>query len=122
MSDTEQADLAPLLALLERFASLKIWVIGDLMLDEYVMGAVDRVSPEAPVPVVRVRDTEHRLGGAANVARQVATLGAEVSLAGVIGEDAAGDDFLRLCATSNINTRAVLRVSGRRTTRKLRVM
>ncbi len=98
MSDSEQTDLAPLLAVLERFPSLKVWVIGDLMLDEYVMGAVDRVSPEAPVPVVRVRDTEHRLGGAANVARQVAALGAKVTLAGTIGTDAAGDDLLRLCA------------------------
>jgi D-beta-D-heptose 7-phosphate kinase/D-beta-D-heptose 1-phosphate adenosyltransferase len=69
-----------------------------------------------------VRDTEHRLGGAANVARQVAALGAEVSLAGVIGDDAAGDDFLRLCAASNIDTRAVVRLPERRTTRKLRVL
>src|SRR3984885_7584946 len=122
MSDTEQADLAPLLALLERFASLKIWVIGDLMLDEYVMGAVDRVSPEAPVPVVRVRDIEHRLGGAANVARQVAALGAKVTLGGIIGKDAAGDDLLRLCAVSGIDPRAIVRVDNRRTTRKLRVL
>jgi D-beta-D-heptose 7-phosphate kinase/D-beta-D-heptose 1-phosphate adenosyltransferase len=111
-----------LLAVLDRYAGLRIWVVGDLMLDEYVMGAVERISPEAPVPVVRVRDTEHRLGGAANVARQVAALGAHVSLAGVIGEDAAGDDFLRLCAASNIDTRAVVRLAERRTTRKLRVL
>jgi len=101
---------------------MRVWVVGDLMLDEYVMGAVERISPEAPVPVVRVRDTEHRLGGAANVARQVAALGASVSLAGVIGSDAAGDDLLRLCAASNIDTRAVIRVAERRTTRKLRVL
>src|SRR5580700_9359313 len=118
MSDIAQSDLAPLLEVLDRYPGLKVWVIGDLMLDEYVIGAVARVSPEAPVPVVRVRDTEHRLGGAANVARQVATLGAKVSLAGVIGEDAAGSDFLRLCEASNIDTRAVLRVPERRTTRK----
>ena len=90
MSDFEQTDLSTLLSALDRYSSLKIWVVGDLMLDEYVMGAVDRVSPEAPVPVVRVRETEHRLGGAANVARQVAALGAKVSLAGTIGTDAAG--------------------------------
>ncbi|MEJ0005107.1 MAG: PfkB family carbohydrate kinase [Steroidobacteraceae bacterium] len=96
--------------------------MGDLMLDEYVMGAVDRVSPEAPVPVVRVRDTEHRLGGAANVARQVAALGAKVILGGVIGQDAAGDDLLRLCAVSRIDTRGVVRAFERRTTRKLRVV
>ncbi|MDB6012662.1 MAG: rfaE bifunctional protein [Gammaproteobacteria bacterium] len=120
--DARTAEVSSLLKILDRFAGLRIWVVGDLMLDEYVMGAVERISPEAPVPVVRVRDTEHRLGGAANVARQVAALGAEVSLAGVVGEDAAGDDFLRLCAASNIDTRAVVRLSERRTTRKLRVL
>jgi D-beta-D-heptose 7-phosphate kinase / D-beta-D-heptose 1-phosphate adenosyltransferase len=116
------ADVSSLLAILDRFNGMNIWVVGDLMLDEYVMGAVERISPEAPVPVVRVRDTEHRLGGAANVARQVAALGAKVTLAGVIGEDAAGTDFLRLCEASNIDTRAVIRLSERRTTRKLRVL
>jgi D-beta-D-heptose 7-phosphate kinase/D-beta-D-heptose 1-phosphate adenosyltransferase len=115
-------DIHSLLAMLDRYPGMHVWVVGDLMLDEYVMGAVERISPEAPVPVVRVRDTEHRLGGAANVARQVAALGATVSLAGVIGEDAAGDDFLRLCSASNIDTRAVIRLPERRTTRKLRVL
>jgi D-beta-D-heptose 7-phosphate kinase/D-beta-D-heptose 1-phosphate adenosyltransferase len=123
MSDAAHlAEISSLLALLDRYSGMHVWVVGDLMLDEYVMGAVERISPEAPVPVVRVRDTEHRLGGAANVARQVAALGAEVSLAGVIGDDAAGEDFLRLCAASNINTRAVIRLPERRTTRKLRVL
>lgn len=120
--DAHMAEVSSLLAVLDRFVGLRIWVVGDLMLDEYVMGAVERISPEAPVPVVRVRDTEHRLGGAANVARQVAALGAEVSLAGVIGEDAAGEDFLRLCAAAKIDTRAVIRLPERRTTRKLRVL
>ena len=55
-----------LLSIVERFAAARIWVIGDLMLDEYLSGAVERISPEAPVPVVRVRDAELRLGGAAN--------------------------------------------------------
>jgi D-beta-D-heptose 7-phosphate kinase/D-beta-D-heptose 1-phosphate adenosyltransferase len=123
MSDEARlAGINALLAVLDNYRGMQVWVVGDLMLDEYVMGAVERISPEAPVPVVRVRDTEHRLGGAANVARQVATLGAQVSLAGAIGEDAAGSDFLRLCEASNINTRAVLRVPERRTTRKLRVL
>ncbi len=120
--DARIAEVSSLLAVLDRYAGLRIWVVGDLMLDEYVMGAVERISPEAPVPVVRVRDTEHRLGGAANVARQVAALGAEVSLAGVIGDDDAGEDFLRLCAASNIDTRAVIRLGERCTTRKLRVL
>lgn len=122
MSHDQSAHLNSLLPILERYPGMHVWVVGDLMLDEYVMGAVERISPEAPVPVVRVRDTEHRLGGAANVARQVAVLGATVSLAGVIGDDAAGDDLLRLCAASNIDTRAVVRLAERRTTRKLRVL
>jgi D-beta-D-heptose 7-phosphate kinase / D-beta-D-heptose 1-phosphate adenosyltransferase len=122
MTDSVQTDLAPLLSVLDRYSDLKIWVIGDLMLDEYVVGAVDRVSPEAPVPVVRVRETEHRLGGAANVARQVAALGATVSLVGVIGADGAGDDLLRLCESSGIDTRSIVRTDSRRTTRKLRVL
>ncbi|HEY6457966.1 MAG TPA: D-glycero-beta-D-manno-heptose 1-phosphate adenylyltransferase [Steroidobacteraceae bacterium] len=122
MSDCAQNELDPLLRVLDRFAGLKIWVVGDLMLDEYVSGAVERVSPEAPVPVVRVRDTEYRLGGAANVARQVAALGAAVSLAGIIGVDAAGDDLLRLCTACGIGTHGIVRTHSRRTTRKLRVL
>jgi D-beta-D-heptose 7-phosphate kinase / D-beta-D-heptose 1-phosphate adenosyltransferase len=110
------------LALLERFAGLHVWVVGDVMLDEYVTGAVDRISPEAPVPVVRAHSTEHRLGGAANVARQIAALGAHVSLAGIVGEDPAADTLLQLCAAADIDTRAVLRLGGRQTTRKLRVL
>lgn len=115
-------EVSSLLAILDRYPGMHVWVVGDLMLDEYVMGAVERISPEAPVPVVRVRETEHRLGGAANVARQVAALGASVTLAGVVGDDAAAEDFLRLCAVSNIDTRAVIRLPERRTTRKLRVL
>ena len=114
------ADALP--ALLARYQGLQIWVVGDLMLDEYVMGAVERVSPEAPVPVVRVSDTEQRLGGAANVARQVAALGARVSLAGVAGDDEAGARMLQLCQAANIDTRAVLTLAGRRTIRKQRVV
>ena len=109
-------------ALLDRFAGLHVWVVGDLMLDEYVTGAVERISPEAPVPVVRVDASEHRLGGAANVARQIATLGARVSLAGMVGEDEPGAQLLRLCSAAGIDAGAVLKVAARRTTRKLRVL
>jgi D-beta-D-heptose 7-phosphate kinase/D-beta-D-heptose 1-phosphate adenosyltransferase len=119
---TRDTQLASLLSILDGFHGKHLWVVGDLMLDEYVMGVVDRISPEAPVPVVKVRDTEYRLGGAANVARQVAALGAQVSLAGLIGADGTGEDFLRLCDASNIDTRAVIRLPERRTTRKLRVL
>jgi D-beta-D-heptose 7-phosphate kinase / D-beta-D-heptose 1-phosphate adenosyltransferase len=115
-------DLSRLLSAVDRYPELKVWVVGDLMLDEYVLGAVDRISPEAPVPVVRVRDTESRLGGAANVARQIAALGGRVSLAGVAGDDDAGATLFRLCDAAGIDTRAVIKLRERRTTRKLRVL
>jgi D-beta-D-heptose 7-phosphate kinase/D-beta-D-heptose 1-phosphate adenosyltransferase len=115
-------DAATLAFRADRFAGANVWVIGDLMLDEYVVGAVERISPEAPVPVVRVRDTQSRLGGAANVARQLAVLGANVSLAGVVGEDAAGENLRALCAAASIDTRAMLALRERCTTRKLRVL
>ena len=115
-------NISTLLALPDRFAELNIWVVGDLMLDEYVTGTVERISPEAPVPVVRAQATEHRLGGAANVARQIATLGARVSLAGICGADPSGEELLQLCAQAGIDTRAVVRLEGRHTTRKLRVV
>lgn len=114
--------VSALLALLDRFADLNVWVVGDVMLDEYVTGAVERISPEAPVPVVRAHATEHRLGGAANVARQIAALGARVSLTGVVGEDAAGEALRRLCHAERIDTRTLITVAGRQTTRKLRVL
>jgi D-beta-D-heptose 7-phosphate kinase / D-beta-D-heptose 1-phosphate adenosyltransferase len=115
-------DPRALLGLLDGFRGKRVWVIGDLMLDEYVSGAVERISPEAPVPVVRARDSEYRLGGAANVARQVAALGAQVSLAGLVGSDPAADQLLRLCAACEIDTRAVVKLPEACTTRKLRVL
>jgi D-beta-D-heptose 7-phosphate kinase / D-beta-D-heptose 1-phosphate adenosyltransferase len=120
--DEREGTVSALLALLDRFASLNVWVVGDVMLDEYVTGAVERISPEAPVPVVRAHATEHRLGGAANVARQIAALGARVSLAGVVGEDAVGEALRRLCQIDGIDTRPLVTVAGRQTTRKLRVL
>lgn len=119
---TARAGTEALVEILERLPGLHVWVIGDLMLDEYVSGAVDRISPEAPVPVVRVRETELRLGGAANVARQVAALGARVSLAGAVGDDEAGERLLELCASAGIDTRGAAQLCDRATTRKLRVL
>ena len=127
MSETDETTgtthgTAALLDILERLGGVHVWVIGDVMLDEYVSGVVDRISPEAPVPVVRVRETEFRLGGAANVARQAAALGARVSLAGAVGGDDSGARLLELCAASGIDTRAVVSLPERATTRKLRVL
>ena len=116
------SDASGLAAILDGFPRQVAWVAGDIMLDEYVMGEVRRISPEAPVPVVRVRDSQMRLGGAANVAAQIATLGGAASLMGVVGADAAGDTVLETCAARGIDTRAVLRLEAIATTRKVRVL
>ena len=110
------------LATLARCREVSIRVVGDLMLDEYVTGAVERISPEAPVPVLHAAETEFRLGGAANVARQIAALGASVNLIGVVGEDEAGERLCNLCEQSGISTGAILRSGHRKTTRKLRIV
>jgi rfaE bifunctional protein kinase chain/domain len=80
-----------MLALPSLLQSVRILVVGDVMLDRYWFGEVSRISPEAPVPVVRVQRREERLGGAANVARNAAALGAQTALLGVVGQDEAGD-------------------------------
>src|SRR5579863_7665901 len=117
MSDDKGALLRPerVLASLKKVRERRVWVVGDLMLDEYVEGDVGRVSPEAPVPVVHVGRTFHRLGGASNVANGVAALGAIVSLCGGVGADTSGDMLLSMCAQTRIDTGAVLR-SNRRPT------
>jgi D-glycero-beta-D-manno-heptose-7-phosphate kinase len=87
---------------LAEVARRRILVVGDVMLDRYWHGAVERISPEAPVPVVRVERVEERLGGAANVALNVKSLGARVTLLTVVGEDQAADSLRRLLATHGI--------------------
>lgn len=82
----------------------RVLVVGDVMLDRYWFGEVDRISPEAPVPVVKVVRTEERPGGAANVARNVAALRAHASLLSVTGDDEAGASLARLLATEGIRT------------------
>jgi len=115
-------DRVSLIRIFRKARKLSVWVVGDIMLDEYAMGDVDRISPEAPVPVLRVGHVEDRLGGAANVAAQVAALGARVSLAGLVGVDAAGDRILELCKEADIDARAIRQLQGRRTSRKMRAL
>lgn len=93
---------------------------GDLILDRYWYGITERISPEAPVPVVRVRDTEERAGGAANVAANAASLGVTTTLVGGIGRDQQGDTLIELCEKHGIDTRLVR--SGEATTVKLRII
>src|SRR3954470_24369670 len=88
---TTSLSRARLTELLDRAQGKRITVIGDAMLDVYLSGDVDRVSPEAPVPVVRVRDRKHALGGAANVAQNVVAIGARCDLVATVGRDRAGE-------------------------------
>jgi len=115
-------DLARLEALLERFASLRALVVGDLLLDEYRSGDVDRISPEAPVPVVRVQSIGSAPGGAANVARGIVALGAGCELIGLVGEDPEGDELLAHLRRTGIPTSGVVPTPERPTTHKLRVV
>jgi rfaE bifunctional protein kinase chain/domain len=87
-----------------KLSSCRILVVGDVMLDRYWFGECDRVSPEAPVPVVRVSRTEERLGGAANVARNIASIGAQAALLTVVGDDEAGRRLMTLLQESAIKS------------------
>lgn len=102
-------------------SAARVLVVGDIMLDRYWFGQVDRISPEAPVPVVRVARKEDRLGGAANVARNVAALGAQVSLVGVVGADEPGDEVRRLVGQEGIACQ-ILTDTDTPTTLKMRVL
>ncbi|MDH6185910.1 rfaE bifunctional protein kinase chain/domain [Polaromonas sp. CG_23.6] len=105
----------------EKIASARVLVVGDAMLDRYWYGAVDRISPEAPVPVVRVTRTEERIGAAANVAYNIVTLGAQASLLTVVGEDEASHTLEDLVAKTGI-TPYFGRDANLKTTVKLRVI
>jgi D-glycero-beta-D-manno-heptose-7-phosphate kinase len=100
----------------------RVLVVGDSMLDRYWFGAVERISPEAPVPVVQFDHESYRLGGAANVAHNVAALGGRVEIAGLVGNDAEGARLVGELREAGIGTGAVLADTGRCTTRKLRVV
>ena len=114
-------DASELLPILQAFRGARVWVAGDLMLDEYVEGTVSRISPEAPVPVVKVSGRRHCLGGAGNVGHCLAALGARVQLCGVVGADAAGGKLLAACEEAGIDASAVGR-SAPSTACKLRVV
>ncbi len=116
IGDTELADIV------RRFADARVVVVGDVMLDRYVRGAASRLSPEAPIPVLRPTSSRATLGGAANVALNVATLGGQVSLVGVIGDDAAGAEVGRLLAASAGIVPHLVVAAGRPTTAKTRFM
>lgn len=101
---------------------LKVAVIGDVMLDTYWWGTVDRISPEGPVPVVAVTKKEQRIGGAGNVALNVRSLGAEVSLISVLGVDDEGKQLTGLLSSNNISTSFIVSSGERVTTNKIRII
>ena len=100
---------ADLVALLERAAGRSVLIVGDLMLDHFVIGRVERISPEAPVPVVQFDHESYRLGGAANVAHNVAALGGRVEIAGLVGNDAEGARLIEELRLIGVGTSAVRR-------------
>jgi len=111
-----------LTAVIEEFPQRRLLVVGDLMLDEYLWGEAERVSPEAPVQVVEVRDRSHTLGGAGNVAKNIAALGAQVELVALTGDDPAAELLQRELERMGIGRAGVLEDPARTTTRKTRVM
>jgi D-glycero-beta-D-manno-heptose-7-phosphate kinase len=108
--------------LFRKFSSSLVLVIGDVMIDSYLIGKVDRISPEAPVPVVALKKRENMLGGAANVALNVKALGAKAVLCSVIGNDKQGDELIKLMQTSGLSTEGIIRSNERITTTKFRVI
>lgn len=122
---SERRDHLPLVRaqeLLQAVSGLRVLVVGDLMLDEYIAGTVDRISPEAPVPVVRVEHEDWAVGGAANVAANVAALGAVTDVVGLIGDDAGGRRLREGLERMGARTEGIV-VTGRRpTTVKTRVL
>ena len=108
--------------LLESFSKKNFLVIGDIMLDTYVFGTINRISPEAPVPVVETLNVQNKLGGAANVALNLTSLGASVMLAGVLGNDDEGKQIEDLLKSNYIELIKVISSTNRPSTQKLRII
>ena len=111
-----------IIEIVRRFAGQPVLIVGDVMLDRFIVGRVTRISPEAPVPIVRFQSEHLRLGGAANVAHNVVALGGRASLVGVIGSDAAGERLREQLAAVGIADDGLVRDPGRPTTEKVRVV
>jgi len=110
------------MSITDKFLGLKVLIIGDVMIDSYLFGKVERISPEAPVPVVAVTSSDKRLGGAANVALNIKSLGAIPIICSVIGKDADGDSLLKIFEEQGINTSGIIQSADRITTNKTRVI
>jgi D-beta-D-heptose 7-phosphate kinase/D-beta-D-heptose 1-phosphate adenosyltransferase len=112
----------PLVALLEKPLSPRVLLLGDVMLDRYLWGDVDRISPEAPIPILRVNKQEHRLGGAGNVAAMLVALDAQPKVVGIVGDDTEGRAVRELIEAMGIDSSGVLTDPGRPTTVKERLL
>lgn len=108
--------------LFKAFTSKRVLIIGDVMVDAYLFGHVDRISPEAPVPVVLVKERENRPGGAANVALNVKALGAEAILCSVVGNDQKGHEFISSIENAGLSTQGIIKSQNRITTTKFRII
>ena len=117
-----RADIKKICDTILRFKDLSFLVIGDLILDEYVYGDVERISPEAPVQVVDVRENSFSIGGAGNVANNIVSLGARVYLAGVLGDDRDGELFRKILEEKGIKREGIILDSSRPTTKKTRII
>jgi D-glycero-beta-D-manno-heptose-7-phosphate kinase len=111
-----------LLEAISRFPVCRVLVVGDLMVDSFIWGEVNRISPEAPVPVVAVREESHLLGGSANVVHNVASLGGQALVAGSIGNDAPGDELVKLFQEISVPVAGLICEDGRPTTVKTRII
>ncbi len=109
-------------AVFNDFYDLNIMVIGDVMIDSYIWGKVNRISPEAPVPIVDIFSNEYRLGGAANVARNIHSLGATPILCSVVGNDIEGKIVIDLLQDEDISSQGIVLSSDRQTTVKRRIL
>jgi D-beta-D-heptose 7-phosphate kinase / D-beta-D-heptose 1-phosphate adenosyltransferase len=108
--------------ILDNSRNRHVWVIGDVFLDDYIEGNIERISPEAPVQIINVSNQFYRLGGAANAANNLSALGAQVTLGGIIGCDSMAHVFMESCAQQDIGTECIIATNDRPTIRKLRVM
>ncbi len=106
----------------QNFQNQKVLIIGDVMIDSYIFGKVDRISPEAPVPIVAVKERVDRLGGAANVALNIKAMGAQPILCSVIGKDIKSVTFLDLLDLRGMTKEGIIQSDNRRTTTKFRVI
>lgn len=108
--------------IVDKFSNKKVLVIGDLMVDEYIFGNVERISPEAPVPILDVKDESSTLGGAGNVVKNLVALGADVTVCSVIGFDNTGDLMLKMLRGLNVNTHGLYLDQDRKTSTKTRII